>query len=379
MKQFGSEAIETPFDMPETPEGWQIALLGQIAQIVGGGTPNTSDSSNFSEGEYPWITPADLSGFNEMYISRGRRSLSEQGLKTSSALLMPKGTVLMSSRAPIGYLAIAANELCTNQGFKSFICPPGVTPEYVFFWLKFITPFLENMGSGSTFLEISGSRAHKIPILLAPTSEQKRIVAKVEELLTRVNATKDRLAKVSMILKRFRQAVLSAACSGRLTAHWRENNQKDSAEDLILKTLNRRRSQLEINGKVSLRTCYKEPIEPAYHIEFEIPDTWCLATVDQLTLLVTKGSSPKWQGFEYTEGGLPFVRSQNVLWGNLDLSDVAYLPVVFNESHKNSIIRQGDILLNLVGASVGRSSIATEAIEGANCNQAVAPVPRGRK
>ena len=224
MKQFGSEGIETPFDMPETPEGWQIALLGQIAQIVGGGTPKTSNSSNFSEGEYPWITPADLSGFNEMYISRGRRSLSKQGLKTSSALLMPKGTVLMSSRAPIGYLAIAANELCTNQGFKSFICSTGVTPEHVFFWLKLITPFLENMGSGSTFLEISGSRARKIPILLAPTSEQKRIITKVEELLARVNTAKERLNKVPKILKRFRQAVLAAACSGRLTEDWREQH-----------------------------------------------------------------------------------------------------------------------------------------------------------
>ena len=97
-----------------------------------------------------------------------------------------------------------------------------------------------------------------------------------------------------------------------------------------------------------------------------------MATVDLLTLLVTKGSSPKWQGFEYTDRGLLFVRSQNVLRGNLDLTDVAYLPPVFNESHKNSIIQEGDVLLNLVGASVGRSSIATEDIQGANCNQAVA-------
>ena len=222
MKESVSEPIEKSFDLQEAPEGWQIALTEDISQIVGGGTPKTSDNSNFSEDGYPWITPADLNGFSGMYINRGKRSLSAQGLRTSSAVLMPKGTVLMSSRAPIGYLAIAANELCTNQGFKSFICHQGVVPEYVFLWLKFITPFLENMGSGSTFLEISGTRARKIPILLAPTSEQKRIVAKVEELLARVNSAKERLNKVSVILKRFRQAVLSAACSGRLTADWRE-------------------------------------------------------------------------------------------------------------------------------------------------------------
>jgi type I restriction enzyme S subunit len=219
-------------------------------------------------------------------------------------------------------------------------------------------------------VNLGNIRSLKIP--LPPVAEQRRIIDKLGQLLARVYSTKDRVAKVSLILKRFRQAVLSAVCSGRLTADWREDNEKDSAKDFLLKILSHRRSLVETKGKVSFRACYKEPIKPAYQFELEIPDTWCLATVDQLTLLVTKGSSPKWQGFEYTEFGLPFVRSQNVLWGNLDLSNVAYLPLVFNESHKNSIIHQGDILLNLVGASVGRSSIATEAIEGANCNQAVA-------
>jgi type I restriction enzyme S subunit len=279
MKQFNSEATETPFDMPETPEGWEIVLFGRIAQIIGGGTPKTSDNGNFSERGYPWITPADLSGFNEMYISWGRRSLSEQGLKTSSAVLLPEGTVLMSSRAPIGYLAIAANELCTNQGFKSFICPPGVLPEYVFFWLKFITPFLEDMGSGSTFLEISGSRARKIPILLAPTSEQKRIAAKVEELLARVNATKDRLAKVSMILKRFRQAVLTAACSGRLTEGWRNQNpSRESGKYLLQAILDERKCSAK-KDRTEFNKFAGFDVE-----EFpNLPDSWVWTNVGQIT------------------------------------------------------------------------------------------------
>lgn len=91
----------------------------------------------------------------------------------------------------------------------------------------------------------------------------------------------------------------------------------------------------------------------------------------KLALLVTKGSSPGWQGFEYIESGVSFVRSQNIRWGALDLSDLAYLPPNFNKSHTNSIIREGDVLLNLVGASIGRSAIATNEIDCANCNQAV--------
>jgi len=332
----------------DLPEGWALPNVSDLIEINYGKGVKKSDRK---VGSVPVYGSNGVVGSHNVSLSKG-----------AAIIVGRKGSVGFVHFSPMPCWPID-----TTYYIDKF---NGLNPQFLMYALRTLDLAALDTSTAIPGLNRNDVYMQKIP--LPPLNEQKRIVAKVEELLTRVNATKERLAKVSLILKRFRQAVLAAACSGRLTADWRENNQKDSAEDLILKTLNRLRSQLEINGKVSLRTRYKEPIEPAYQIEFEIPDTWCLATVDQLTLLVTKGSSPKWQGFEYTEGGLPFVRSQNVLWGNLDLSDVAYLPVVFNESHKNSIIRQGDILLNLVGASVGRSSIATEAIEGANCNQAVA-------
>ncbi|MEI6166286.1 MAG: restriction endonuclease subunit S [bacterium] len=210
----------------DLPEGWAEAMMGDISTVIGGGTPAAHDPSNFTDRGYPWLTPADLSGFEGTYITRGRRDLTEKGLAGSSARLMPAGTVLMSSRAPIGYVAIAANELCTNQGFKNFVLAPGIEPRYVFYWLKFKRDDIEEMGSGSTFVEISGSRCKEIPITLPPLAEQKRIVAKVEELLARVNVARERLAEVPAILKRFRQSVLAAACSGRLTEDWREMHPK---------------------------------------------------------------------------------------------------------------------------------------------------------
>jgi type I restriction enzyme S subunit len=332
----------------DLPEGWALPRISDLIELNYGKGLKGADRK---------LGPVSVYGSNGI-VGSHNTALT----KGPSIIIGRKGSV-----GAVHYSPTACWPIDTTYYVDKF---NGLNPMFLMYALRLLN--LADLDTSTAIPGLNRNDVYSEEIPLPPINEQKRIVAKLEGLLTRVNTTKERLAKVSMILKRFRQAVLAAACSGRLTADWRENNQKDSAEDLILKTLNRRRSQLEINGKVSLRTCYKEPIEPAYHIEFEIPDTWCLATVDQLTLLVTKGSSPKWQGFEYTEGGLPFVRSQNVLWGNLDLSDVAYLPVVFNESHKNSIIRQGDILLNLVGASVGRSSIATEAIEGANCNQAVA-------
>jgi len=201
--------------------------MGEISTVIGGGTPAADDPANFANRGYPWITPADLSGFVGIYIERGRRGLTEKGLSGSSARLVPPGTVLMSSRAPIGYVAIAANELCTNQGFKNFVCASGVEPQYVYYWLRFRRDAIEQMGSGSTFLEISGSRCKEIPIVLPPLAEQKRIAAKAEKLLARASQARQQMEKVPAILKRFRQSILASACS-----HGAETKIGDLLEDL---------------------------------------------------------------------------------------------------------------------------------------------------
>src|SRR5690348_13731188 len=111
------------------PDDWQWRRAGDIAEITGGGTPPADDESNFEAGGIPWVTPADLTGYRDTYIARGRRGLSKKGLASSAARLMPAGTVLFSSRAPIGYCAIASNPISTNQGFKSLVLTNGDVPE----------------------------------------------------------------------------------------------------------------------------------------------------------------------------------------------------------------------------------------------------------
>jgi len=132
----------------ELPKGWLRTDIGNVTTVVAGGTPKASDKSNFAEpGEgIAWLTPADLSKYNKKSISNGSRDLSPQGLKSSSAKLMPKGTILFSSRAPIGYSVIAENEIATNQGFKNFILPEGVDSSYTYYYLKSIKHIAESMG-----------------------------------------------------------------------------------------------------------------------------------------------------------------------------------------------------------------------------------------
>jgi type I restriction enzyme S subunit len=210
--------------MSELPKGWLRTDIGNVTTVVAGGTPKASDKSNFAEpGEgIAWLTPADLSKYNKKSISNGSRDLSPQGLKSSSAKLMPKGTILFSSRAPIGYSVIAENEIATNQGFKNFVLPEGVDSSYTYYYLKSIKHIAESMGTGTTFKELSGAVAKTLPFVLAPTNEQIRIADKLDSLLEKVDAAQTRLDKIPSILKRFRQSVLAAATSGELTKEWRE-------------------------------------------------------------------------------------------------------------------------------------------------------------
>jgi len=185
------------------PPGWTTCLMKDIAKIVGGGTPKSKDETNFANASngIPWLTPKDLSGYKDIFISNGERYLSKKGLEQSSAKLLPKSSVLFTSRAPIGYVVIASNEIATNQGFKSFVCADGICNKYIYFYLKYALEDIKKMASGTTFAEISGKKAGAIPIRIAPINEQKRVAEKLEQLLTTVDATKNRLDKVPTILR----------------------------------------------------------------------------------------------------------------------------------------------------------------------------------
>jgi type I restriction enzyme, S subunit len=212
--------------MSELPDGWIETVFGEVVKVVGGGTPKSTDSTNFTtEGGTPWITPSDLSGYKQMFISRGSRNLTVKGLRESSAKLLPSGSVLFSSRAPIGYVAIAANDLTTNQGFKSFVVPESLDNRFLYFYLRHIKPVAEMMATGTTFKELSGSNAAQLPLLIPPLPEQKRIADKLDALLARVEQCQTHLDRVPALLKAFRQSVLAAATSGRLTEDWRDDGE----------------------------------------------------------------------------------------------------------------------------------------------------------
>ncbi|MBX9179713.1 restriction endonuclease subunit S [Paeniclostridium sordellii] len=163
-KSSGGEMVDSELGM--IPKGWEVKTIADIGDVISGGTPSTKNEEYYG-GDISWITPKDLSGYDRKFISKGERSITEIGLQKSSAKLLPRGTVLFSSRAPIGYVAIAQQEVCTNQGFKSIVCNKDIiNNNYIYYFLKYNKENIENVSSGSTFKEISGTHMKNIKIIV---------------------------------------------------------------------------------------------------------------------------------------------------------------------------------------------------------------------
>ena len=174
-------------------------MLGDVCRIVSGSTPKTT-VARYWGGDIPWITPDDLSGYSAKSIARGTRSLTEEGYNSCSAALVPPGSVLYTSRAPIGYVAIASREVCTNQGFKNFLPSDAVVSDYLYWYLRWATPLIQDLGTGTTFKEVSKRTIATAPIRFPEKAEQRRIVEIIEEQFPHLGAAEASLIKARKAL-----------------------------------------------------------------------------------------------------------------------------------------------------------------------------------
>ncbi|MYC36657.1 MAG: hypothetical protein F4X66_07050 [Chloroflexi bacterium] len=328
------------------PEGWAVTTMGEVATIVGGGTPKTSEPSNFEGGEIPWITPADLSGYGGKSISRGARNITVRGLKNSSARLLPEGSVLLSTRAPIGYVAVASQPVATNQGFKSFVLADGLESGFVYHYLLSARQLLESLGGGTTFKELSGADAATIPLPLPPLAEQHRIVAAIETQLTRLDASMAALRRAQANLKRYRASVLKEACEGRLVpieaelAH-SESREYEPAAVLLERILAQRRARWESQEK--RRGKYREPSSPDTSALPQLPKGWTWTSLEAISEL--KGGVTKGQRYtsEQMLREVPYLRVANVQRGFLDLERITTIETS-EENIERLRLNPGDVL-----------------------------------
>ncbi|HBX52822.1 MAG: hypothetical protein A2275_05740 [Bacteroidetes bacterium RIFOXYA12_FULL_35_11] len=204
------------------PENWVLTTIGEIGIVVSGGTPSTRQP-DFWGGEIAWITPADLSNHKDKYIQKGQRNITRIGLDNSSAKLLPKGSIMFSSRAPIGYTVIAKNEISTNQGFKNIILTNSGYSDYIYYYLFSSKQLAKSFASGTTFLELSATKFNQIPFPLPPLAEQHRIVEKIEELFSELDKAQESLLNAQKQLEIYRQVVLQDAFEGKYTKGYLSN------------------------------------------------------------------------------------------------------------------------------------------------------------
>jgi type I restriction enzyme S subunit len=309
--------LKEPFPIPPT---WRWVRLDAVGAIVGGGTPPAADLDNFAEpGDgVPWLTPADLGGYSDLYISRGSRDLTEKGSRASSATVMPKGTVLFTSRAPIGYVAIAATPISTNQGFKSIVPYIPDCSRFIATAMKAFASEIDAKAPGTTFKEVSGKIVAAIPFPLPPLAEQHRIVAKVDELMALCDrlqaaqqtreATRDKLTAASLArlnapdpdtfrddarfaldnlpaltaradqIKQLRQTILNLAVRGKLVPQ--DPNDEPASE------LMKRIAADKADRAVSARDRRATKIRPlaGEDVPFPVPPNWVWASFGDITI-----------------------------------------------------------------------------------------------
>ncbi|MFD3290293.1 restriction endonuclease subunit S [Escherichia coli] len=341
---------EKPFELPE---GWEWVTLATVGEIVGGGTPKSDNPQFWAKNGIKWITPADLYGLKGKYITSGARDISPAGLSNSSARLMPKGSVLFSSRAPIGYVAIADAELSTNQGFKS--CVPYIkeSAEYIYYFLLASAKKIDAEASGTTFKEVSGAIVSKILLPLPPLSEQLKIVSRANELMslcdqleqqsltsldahqqlvetllgtltdsqnaeelaenwTRISEHFDTLFTTEASVDALKQTILQLAVMGKLVPQ--DPNDEPASE--LLKRIAQEKAQLVKEGKIKKQ----KSLPPISDEEkpFELPEGWEWSYLSDIGILARGRSKhrPRNDPSLYADGTIPLVQTGDVARSN---------------------------------------------------------------
>lgn len=292
--------------MIKMPE-WKTCTISDIGTVVGGATPSTKKEENYKNGDIAWITPKDLSTFRGRYISCGERNITKAGLHSCSTQLLPANTVLFSSRAPIGYVAIAKNELCTNQGFKSVIPNTDTDSLFLYYLLKYNKNTIENMGSGTTFKEVSGNTMKNIVVRVPTSIEEQRKIAGI------LGALDDKIEENEKI----------------------NNNLLEQALTLYATHF----AEYEKNGCVGDYCSIKSG--------FAFKSSW------------------------WTDNGVKVIKISSINQDNLNLLECSYVDEDKVDKAKDFKVSAGDLLIAMTGATIGKFAMVPYCSETLLVNQRV--------
>lgn len=364
--------------------GWKEYKIKEIGTVVGGGTPKTSIPEYWG-GNIPWISPKDLSNHTSMYISHGERNITELGLEKSSTKLLPAKTLLISSRAPIGYMAIALNEICTNQGFKSIVPKTDVVePKFLYYLMKTKVDFLKSIGTGTTFAEISGNMLKNVDVTLPPLVEQKRIAEILGSLDDKIELNR----RMNETLEEMAQAIFKSwfvdfePVKAKIKALEKGGTQEDAeiaAMQAISGKTEKELAQLKNNDPESYeQLAHTASLFPSALQDSElgeIPEGWEVGCIGDLTEKISKGTTPRKSAIAKADdcADIPFLKVKDISnQGDIIRSGLNFIPAsVSVDTLKRSILKTHDILVSIAG-TIGRVTIVESDLNNSNCNQALA-------
>ena len=310
-------------EIKNLPEGWKWIKLGGktgIADIVNGSTPST-DAPEYWGGDILWATPSDLGNSHSIYIENTERKITKAGLGSCSTTLLPIETVLLTSRAPVGNIAIAKKPICTNQGFKSFIPRDGINSLYLYFAIKKIVPKIQKASHGNTFTEITKELVQDFKIPLPPTiDDQIRIASELERKMAEVETMRQAAKRQLEAAKAMSSALLSEIFSC------------DTFKDFELVRL----------------------------------EDWACS--------VASGQAVSSVGGTYQERGIRYIQGKNLTNEGFAIDPVVYIGMETHAAMSRSVVKPKDVLINIVGPPIGKICWYPEGQPEANTNQAIVRV-----
>jgi type I restriction enzyme S subunit len=365
----------------DLPQGWVTTRVSDVAETRSGGTPSTAKREYWDNGDVPWINSGAL---KDCVISQPSTYITKLGSENSAAKLFPKNTVVIAlTGATTGRVGILDFACSANQSVTGMFPSETYLPSYLFNFLRSARPAVLELAIGSAQPHINKKIVDDFEIPLAPLAEQRRIVAKLEALLDKVDTSQQRLTKIPVLLKRFRQSVLATACSGRLTTDWREeNDDTESSSALIVKILAERNKRYKATCAKCVAAGIKSPKRPKNltrakltHYDLpDIPETWEWVCWDDLADWITYGFT---RPMPHVTKGIPIITAKNVRDGFLDFSQPEFTTTeAFTELSEKDKPRRSEILITKDGAIRGRAALV-QTDEPFCISQAVAVVRFG--
>lgn len=359
------------FSLYELPSSWRWMRLDQVGSIVGGGTPDTSNSTYWAnDAGTPWVTPADMRG-QTMYVLRGKRMLTDIGLRESSSKLLPSNSVVFSSRAPIGNVGITGAPLATNQGFKSCVPFMPEMAKYIYFYLRFIRSQINERATGTTFKEVSGKQFAATPIPVPPLNIQESIVEGLEEFLVATEKAKDEIRQRAKLgdsaSKSAVDAISTAQTPEEFQTAWervQENWEVIAGTAQGIETLRGLILDLAVTGRLapsesqSVNSATRD--ESLRDIEWSkfAPESWNLMTLGDACLKISDGTH---KTPSYKDSGVPFLSIKDISGGAIDFSKTRFI----SQSEHDELCKRikpsrGDVLFCRIGTLGKAITIETD-------------------